>query len=886
MPVSRVAAAALVCVAAAGAPLAAQAQTPGPVATSTSKVERVEEPSELEQLPVDGRHFLDFALLAPGVTRDTRPGDLSFDGQRGTLNGLVVDGVDATSSFFGQPFGRAGAGLAPYQFSLETVQDVRINPAPYSAMFGRGAAIVDVVTKSGGNQVAGSAFWFVRDDALNAPGVADARLPRGQPPSHYDQFGGTLGGPLRRDRLFVFAAYDGQRHEATNPVVFDIREGLPPFAPILTTIEHLAQFAVDWPQRRNQDVIFARVDWQLGVGHRLTVRFNEQDFVGLNTERSGPAVLLSHTGASQAYSRSTVATLASTLRPSLRNELRIQAAREHDRGFSNGDGPELLISDRGSLVIAAGRRSDSPRDTRLDRWQIVDSLTWARRAHTVTAGVDVVADRVLHDIPAYVGGSYTYGDLTTFYYGLSTDYRQTFPLAGSSGTATHPDSTEAAAFVQDTWRATPQLTLTAGLRMDAQRVAIPDARNPSPFLTQIGVATGRGPSGNGNWAPRLSVEWSPTASPYVMRGGYGVFYGRTPGIAVAAAQVNDGLHFATYRSSGPFALLYPDTLPAQPAGPPRSGPSSPSTRSTASPRVAKASVELERRLGRDASASVSWRHVRGDHLTRPVNPLLRRSSRTESIRIAESSVAFTYLPASRVSFFPDAPNDFARVVTLSSTGESRYDGLTLEAHGRARRNLFGRVAYTWSRLGDTMPDAVDVQPNAIDDPLVSPNAYGIEGDRGRGDDDRPHRFVASGFFTPRGTGTGLAGRLTRGWTFSGILTAESGRPYSGYIDYDLNGDGNARNDVPLGRNAFRMPGHVVLDGRIAREIRIGRARVSLIAEAFNLLNAADVTAVDTRRYVHENPTRTSPDQLRALATFGTVIADNPRVGQVAVRLKF
>lgn len=212
MPVPRLAAAALVCVAAAGATLDAQTATGSPTvatSTSTSTVERVEEPGELEQLPVDGRHVLDFLLLASWAARDTRPGDFSIDGQRGTSNGYLVDGVDGTSSFFAQPFGRAGAGLAPYQFSLDTVQELRLNAVPYSAAFGRGAASVEVVTRSGSNRLAGSAFWFVRDDALNAPGIADAGLPGGPPPSHYDQFGGTLGGPLRRDRLFFFTAFDG-----------------------------------------------------------------------------------------------------------------------------------------------------------------------------------------------------------------------------------------------------------------------------------------------------------------------------------------------------------------------------------------------------------------------------------------------------------------------------------------------------------------------------------------------------------------------------------------------------------------------------------------------------------------------------------------------------
>ena len=120
-------------------------------------------------LPVNGRNFIDFTLTTPGVTRDVRTGDISFAGQRGTLNSLVIDGADNNNTFFGQTLGRTGSGRAPYQFSQDAVQEFQVNRNAYSAEYGRaGGAVINVVTKSGTNDFHGSAFEFYRDKSLNA----------------------------------------------------------------------------------------------------------------------------------------------------------------------------------------------------------------------------------------------------------------------------------------------------------------------------------------------------------------------------------------------------------------------------------------------------------------------------------------------------------------------------------------------------------------------------------------------------------------------------------------------------------------------------------------------------------------------------------------------
>ena len=198
------------------------------IETSRSQVSSTITETAVQNLPVNGRNFIDFALLTPGVTRDVRTGDISFAGQRGTLNSLVVDGADNNNTFFGQTVGRTGSGRAPYQFSQDAVKEFQVNSNSFSAEYGRaGGAVINVVTKSGTNDLRGSIFEFYRDKALNANNAINELNNRPKSPYHYNQFGGTLGGPIRRNRDFFFFNYDGQRNTQPNVVFLNLPANTP-----------------------------------------------------------------------------------------------------------------------------------------------------------------------------------------------------------------------------------------------------------------------------------------------------------------------------------------------------------------------------------------------------------------------------------------------------------------------------------------------------------------------------------------------------------------------------------------------------------------------------------------------------------------------------------
>src|SRR5205085_1932917 len=190
------------------------------IETTKSEVSSVVNQKAIENLPTNGRNFIDFVLTTPGVVKDPRSGDISFAGQRGTLNSMVVDGANNDNTFFGQTVGRTGSGRAPYQFSQDAVKEFQVNANAYSAEYGRaGGAVINVVTKSGTNDLHGNVFDYYRDKSLNKNDYINVINGRAKSPYHYDQYGASLGGPILHDKHFFFANWDRQRNSVPNLVV-------------------------------------------------------------------------------------------------------------------------------------------------------------------------------------------------------------------------------------------------------------------------------------------------------------------------------------------------------------------------------------------------------------------------------------------------------------------------------------------------------------------------------------------------------------------------------------------------------------------------------------------------------------------------------------------
>jgi len=816
------------------------------IETGRSQVSSTVNEIAVRNLPVNGRNFIDFVLLTPGVTRDVRTGDLSFAGQRGTLNSLVVDGADNNNTFGGQTLGRTGSGRAPYQFSQDAVKEFQVNSNAFSAEYGRaGGGVINVVTRSGTNELHGSVAEFYRDKALNARDAITARDNRPKLPYHYHQFGGTLGGPLRPNRDFFFFNYDGQRNTQANGVSLNLPAIVPGDAATLAGLERLRPLAFTWNRRLDQDVFLARSDHQLGARHRVTLRYNHQNFTGVGYETTGPQNAFEHAGDSLVKTRTMNVLWSGVVRSSLFNEVRVQYARDHEPGTANSDKPEAQVQQGGVNVLFIGRNSFSPRDNRIDRVQAADTLTWFRGTHTLKTGFDFQFDRIRNYFPGFFSGGYLFRSLASFASGRPESYQQSFPGPGTSGAETRPDIQEYSLFVQDEWRLARAVTVNLGLRYDLMKIDAPRTRNPDAQLAAADIDTSRFEPDTNNVGPRLGVAWSRPGSRYVVRGGWGMFFARTPAILASAAASN-GINVVSLTFTGDAVPVYPNKFAEIPA---TGSPARPNiffiAKDFANSRLMQANAAVEWELARDTSLTLTYMFVDGDRLTRSIDRNIGAPG-TRTYTIAESGAAVSY-----PFFASDRPfSAFTRVMAFESTAESRYHGLSADLHRRFARGMQFRIAYTLGKVVDTVPDATAVTPGAGDDGKFASNPIDFDSDRAVGNNDQRHRLVASAVYSSAGAAGALRGKLrtlTAGWWLSAIFTAQSGQPYSARVGgVDLNNDGNRFNDRAPGthRNAFRLPAVVAFDPRVARDVPLrGRVRAQLTWEAFNLFNRDNVRAV-------------------------------------------
>ena len=812
--------------------------------TRTSVASTINERA-IQNLPVNGRNFLDFATLTPGVVREpTRAGDLSVGGQKGTLNSLQVDGADNNNTFFGQSFGRTGT-RPPYQFSEESVQEFQVNQNGFSAEFGRaGGAVINVVTKSGTNQWHGSAFEYFRDESLNSnTPILTARGAK-RPKSQINQFGGTVGGPIKKDKAFIFATYDGQR--STIPNVVDP----PNFAAQPANVQTLLGPKLGtYNIGRDQDVYMVKSDIRLNTSNLLVLRFNQQNFTGNNNENGGPLSVQEHSGNSVAKTTTFSGSLTSTLNSRTINEFRFQYGRDREPGTANSDAVEARIQTGGGF-LQIGRNNFSPRETTIKRWQFIDNISHTMGEHNVKFGADLNFDRIFNFFPGLFTGQYTFNSYALFASNTPASYTQNFAGPGTSGGTTFPNMQDYGFFAQDDWRVNPRMTLNLGLRYDYQKLADPTVNNPSAALAAAGLSTVTTVRDRNNFSPRVGFSYA-IDEKTVVRGGYGIFFGRTPAIMLGTAHSQNGIQVTgitltcTTTPANP-CLTYPAIFTA----PPAAGAQTPSiylfARNYEQPHVHQARFGIERELFSNMSLSATYLFYRGADLSRTRDINLGPPVATTLTDPSGAPFVVWRHPATR-----PIPG-FTRISLFESSADSRYDGLAFELKRRFAHGFQFIAAYTLSKAVDNKPDQTMVVVGT-DDVKGLQNNLDIGSDYARSDLDIPHRFVFSPVYE---IGTvdrdnGVAKALLSNWTFSGIVTLQSGFAYSALIAGDANRDGNAATDRVPGtqRNQFTTPNIYVFDTRVTKTFKFGeKYNLSLLAEAFNLFNRSNIATVNTGRY--------------------------------------
>ncbi len=918
-------------------------------------------------LPLNGRRWENFALLTPGATTDGSHGLVSYHGISGLFNNSAVDGTSNQQAFFSEDRGRTTVG---YTYSLDAIQEFQVTSNAFSAEFGQAAGgVVNAITKSGTNDLHGDVFYYLRYPSLNAlDPYSKSQGILTQPEHQRQQFGGSVGGPIVKDKLFFFANYDGQRRSF--PIIYTGPSSAQALAAVSTAncgpitgitaaqcaaaVNYIRGTIGPQPRSGDQDVYLGKLDYQASTNNHLSVSFNFMDWKAPNDYQGNPTYSVSSEGQNGNYithERYLVAHWNSVLSPTMVNDFRFQWSRDLEVYSANASGPSVSLGSSSGGIFAYGMPNALPRPAFPDehRLEFADSVSMVHNRHTFKFGVDVSP---IHEvlINLFQGGgiySYTFSNsnpASTFQawtadlynLPLSTDanpaahvgkHYNTFAQAYDPITGTGKDDfydVDYGFYGEDTWKARSNLTFNLGLRYDIQWVPQPPRPNTSSPLAAYATTTLN--IDKADIGPRLGVAWQLTPNT-VVRGGYGIFYGKTTNSSFYDTRVENGVYQQTFNCNANYAspsspgtpvacapifpnVLFPAPGPALAA--PFSGAVTPkvtNTSPTAStisfrgqapdylePMVNEANAAVERELPGDMTVSGTYSFTRGQHL--PVCDDANLAPPTSSITY--DVIAGPFAPASTVT----VPLFTSRLTTLNpiistcrSIVHSLYNAFILTGKKRLSHDFEFMANYTVSHTQDDGQVLGDTGTfnGSSDAPL---NPYNQQLEWGDSDYDQRQRFITSFLWTPR---TKSDNRVLRdavnGFNFSGIVNISSPFPVNalmastftppGGIDGGVTGGveqnaSNAAGRTPsVPKNYFRGPTQIRdVDFRIGRDIPLfsERYKLQLVIEAFNLFNHRINTQVNASAYAYVAPgaSYTGPTGASAVCPAGASPCLNPQ----------
>jgi hypothetical protein len=930
-------------------------------------------PRELiEDLPLSGRRYTDFVLLAPNVTADGDFGSLSIGGQQGSsdsgyhngngANSFTVDGANATSSFFGDA--RGGTNV-PYIFGEQSIQEFQVAVTPYSAFYGgAGTGFINTVTKSGGDVFHGDAFYYLRHSATGANDAVDKANGVPKPLNVLQQFGADFGGPLIRHKLWFYFDYEQQRQKDPVSIVdpnvdeslfLNVAPGtlLPapnaPF-PVPSTFSrapmpgdsnypiYLQQVSnalnaidssVGERERRRDDlVLFSKIDWQLGAGDHFT-------FVNNYSRFNSPAGLLAYnpvagTGLSALpnyFVRDHHASINWThvFRPNLFNDLHASFLRDDQSttpsGLIDPNFTSVLLLPIGGFLL--GNAPNTPSLTREFQWEFGERLDWTHGRHNFQFGLDVNRTHVTDFSPGFSRGLYGFFTLADFAVGAYAFHLQ------SVGNPVFPLTVPYYGFyVQDKFRARPNLTLDIGVREDFQVFPQPDPNPAFPLAGQY-------PNQYRRLAPRLGFAYQ-AFSRTVVRGGFGAFHELLNGVNYVNSVNTNGSSNHLTNALALFDLTQPanqqsPTFPnalSNVAAIPASNISliHPDFRT---PYVLAASLEIQQSIGANTTVSVGTMWTHGIHLISSTAYDLNLKPPPGTTTYVVCPPGTTTVPCSgRTIVLPNLdavllegqegainPN-LGQLDALISPGLNHYNSLYASLQRRVSNGFAALVSYTYSK---------NIESNGLD----FNNQFDF-GRRGPSLLDQRHRLsLAAIYQTTLRRGPNLSRALLSDWTLSTVTQFNSGRPYgaelstscaSSTLSFDncdglsvvlndsatLQSTGNTAlgtgTSPAAGLHSFRGPWIVEVDLGIARTVHLREVHaLTFKAQAFNLLNRANFfvqngAGVNSIQYNPIGKTcgdGMTLDQLCYLVPnldFGThqsvSHANGPRIFQFAVQYRF
>lgn len=803
--------------------------------TTESTVSTVVNRSLLDGLPLSGRRYTDFALLTPNSSPDGESGLVSFAGEQGGedtgyangngANVFTVDGANATSMYFGNA---RGGERVPYVFGENSIQEFQVAVSPYLSAYGGGATgFLNTVTKSGADDFHADAFYFNRNSGTGANDAVDkaAGIPR--PVDVLQQYGGSIGGPLARNRSWFFFDYEQQREKNPMSVInsdyqgvsqadFNIPQNIQLPAPngplpvpssisqpdssnpvylqqVSNALNAIHSNLGTHSRFRNDMVLFSKLDYQPTAGDRFYLSLNLNRFNSPNgeiTNTSTPLFGISALANSFVRDYQASAGWTHTFNGNLLNEFHVSFSRGDQystpTGIVDPSLPSIVLSipsnfELGNAGFAGGRTNEA-------QWELAEGLVYVHGNHTFKFGVEGNVSHVADlsfggfDPDAQrqngtLAGTYAFSSFTNFALGIYDSFSQ---AAGNPKFSF--DVPYLGFYAQDSYKILPQLMLDIGLREDFQVY-------PQPHKNPVVPLTGQFPNRYQRLAPRLGFAWH-AAPKTVVRGGIGLFYENFNGLNYRNSVVTNGL---SSQQSSVFVNYDPTLAPNQqvPAFPARvTDPSlfaAPNVSLVSpnfhDPYIIQSSFQIEREVLTETTFSIGTMWTHGIHL-------ISGSAYDMNLIPPTGKTTYVVCPAGTVqvpcagpqTVLPNLDSGLQReglinpnvgqINALISPGINNYNALFVQLQRRFHRGLALQSSYTFSK--NLTSRGVDFNNQFDFSNTHVPSLL-----------DQRHRLTIAAVYQPfsgRHFNSRLANGLLSGWVLSSVALFSSGRPYAGLLD--------------------------------------------------------------------------------------------------------
>jgi len=843
---------------------------------------------QLSDLPLNGRSFVQLLLLAPGVTTSStsantgtatangmffgRQPNYSISGSRPEGQALLLDNTNI-QGFWNRG---AGSGVLGTTLGVEAVAEMQVLTNTYSAQFGGSGSAINAITKSGTNSVTGSTYWYLRNDRFDARNFFDGQS---KPEFSKNQFGMSLGGPIRPNNAFFFFNYEGvkeRRGETKIVTVPDMnaRNGLLPVNGVLTPVPvspvirpvldlypvptrllggGVGQLDMVGVSPGSEHYILGRVDYVASAKTSFFVRYVSDRAEFTDAFAGGGTLMPNWPALAVARNSYTTTEMRQLVSSNVTNRVRFSYTNTLERADSPAvsgasalqffPGRTLGRVEAGSGITPIGQSTNFPMLWSQRRVTVADDLFWIKGSHSLKVGAEFVSQVSRGRTNANWGGTWTFTSLSAFLQNQANVFVSALP--GQDESLREVSETMLSTYAQDDWQIGRRITLNLGVRY-SPHLTIPSVTDGlllidpprSPAFTPVDRSFDRNPTLR-DVEPRLGVVFDPFEDHKTsVRAGYAVYHNAVAANRIVTAFVVSPPYTVVRQTFPTFPLPYAGTVAANKI----------STSQQIdymvgdSPYMRQWNINVQREVARATSVTVGYVASRGVNLNRQrdVNPSTPRT-------LADGTTVYGLPRGPGLNGIVENPRvnpDFGLLQIARMDGKSDYESLQVTLDRRFQAGVQVQGAYTWSRCRDQSSGASGGEAGT-----VQTNPYDPDYDYGPCVFDVPHSFRASAVMAlPFG-----GNRWLDGWTITGIVTALSGSPFTPVIGFDQAGtaspsqrpslapdrriDDVVRGGITqyfdptafvlpapgtfgtVGRNSLRGPGYVSIDLGLLKNIR-------------------------------------------------------------------